>query len=225
MPSEQNIAEDLLNLEINAILVSGISSRKMPGAREVLQEIAEKYAFFLQRTADRTQSALENAALPHLASKIDMTPLKVRDQEPNTHMFQNMVGTRADELLDIRDQAREEGLTFDREITNVLRRVNKNCKTLGDLLEANPSLKLTPSELLRVRKIWEIGTERVLMQTVVQLDGDIVTRIQIGRETAKDKALHDMHKELVNLAIGNWQFMVQTLTNLIKSGLGSLFKR
>ncbi len=218
------IAEDLLNLEINAILVSGISSRKMPGAKEVLQEIAEKYASFLHRTAERTKSALENASLSDLAKKVELTPLDVRDQEPSAQVFQNLVGARADELLEIRDQARKEGMTFDSEIANVLRRVNKNCKALSDLLGQNPSLKLTPSQLMHVRKIWEVGTERVLMQTVVQLDGDIVTRIQIGRETAKDKALHKMHKDLVNLAIGNWQFMVQTMTNLIKSGLESVFK-
>jgi len=225
VPSTPNIAENLLNLEINVILVGGISARKMPAAREVLQEIAEKYDFFLQRTANRTKSALEEAALGELALKVDLTPLEVLDQAPSSHLFKNMVGVRAAELYDIRDQAREEGLTWDREIANVLRRVNKNCKTLGDLLEANPSLKLKPEELLQVRKIWEVGTERVLMQTVVQLDGDIATRIQLGRETARDQALHDMHKALVEMAIGNWQFMVQTLANLIKSGLGGLFKR
>ena len=116
-------------------------------------------------------------------------------------------------------------MAFDREITNVLNRVRKNCISLCTLLEkANPSLELTPAELIQVRKIWEVGTERVLMQTVVQLDGDIVTRIQMGREESKDESLHKIHRELVHLAIKNWQFMVNTLVNLVKSGLGKIFK-
>jgi len=113
-------------------------------------------------------------------------------------------------LIKLRDDALEEGLTFDREIGNVLRRIHRNCQSLCRLPGSDSTIELTPKELLCVRKVWEIGTERVVMQTVVQLDGDIVNRIQIGRETEKDKRLHDMHKDLVNL---------------VQSAIGNIFKR
>ena len=223
MQKGQDIAKDLLNLEINAILVDGISSRKMPEVKVVLQEIAEKYELFLKRTVNRTNSAIEDAGLENKVQKVVVASQEESEVDSQSQLFPERLGTLAKTLLETRDKARKEGLFFDREIANVLRRVNKNCRVISDIIAKKPSLNLTAAELMSVRKIWEVGVERVVMQTVVQLDGDIVTRIQIGRETARNKILHDMHEELVGLAIGNWQFMVTTLTNLLKSSLKAIF--
>ena len=220
MSAEKNLARDLLNLEINVILVDGISSRKLPQPRQVLREIAEKYASFLQRTARRTKAAMEEGSLPG-ADQVDVSAVDVHEQEPSK--FEDL-HNRAVSLIKLRDKAREQGLAFDLEVANVLRRVDRNCEALLELVDTNPSLEFTAPGLLQVRKIWEVGTSRVVMQTVVQLDGDIVTLIQTGRETEKDKFLHSLHKDLIHLAISNWQFMVRTATDLVKSGLGAIFK-
>ncbi|MFQ5543894.1 MAG: hypothetical protein ACE5FY_06035 [Nitrospiria bacterium] len=222
MSGKKNLAEDLLNLEINTILVDGISSRKMPDPPEVLDEIAEKYELFLKKTLKKTKDAIRGDDPEQSGDRNN--PSENSSKEKSKVAFKQL-SKDADALIRLRDNAREEGLAFNLETSNILRRVDKNCKLLEVLLKGNDSLRFSAEELLIIRKIWEVGVERVLMQTVVQIDGDIVTRIQVGRETEKDKFLQEMHKDLVNLAIGNWHFMVQTLADMAKSTLKSIFRR
>ncbi len=84
-------------------------------------------------------------------------------------------------------------------------------------------LPLESSEIVALRKIWEIGTESVVMQTIAQLDGDIVTRIQRGRDAAAYKPLHDLHQEAVASALKHWQFLAQTVATFLSSVLRGFF--
>ena len=80
----------------------------------------------------------------------------------------------------------------------VVARIRDNCDTilgLFDALKERPGsgftaqtvvsrqnatrtdFQLTTSERLQLRKIWEVGTETVMMQTVIHLNGDVFTRM------------------------------------------------
>ena len=84
-------------------------------------------------------------------------------------------------------------------------------------------LPLESSDIVALRKIWEIGTETVVMQTVAQLDGDIVTRIQRGRDAAVYKPLHDLHQEAVASALEHWRFLAQTVATFLSTVLRGFF--
>lgn len=85
------------------------------------------------------------------------------------------------------------------------------------------TLPLKSDELVTIRKVWEVGTETVVMQTVVQLDGDVVTRIQAGRESAADEPIHELQRQSVTNALQNWQFLGQTVATFMTSALKSFF--
>ena len=130
----------------------------------------------------------------------------------------------------------------------ILKRIFRNCDQIKGILEgremdggrreadmrtaaakglsrknADPgALPLTADEVLVVRKIWEVGTETVAMQTVAQLDGDVITRVQQARMTAADKPLHDLHKQAVGNALEHWQFLVATLVQITTRAAGFL---
>jgi hypothetical protein len=87
------------------------------------------------------------------------------------------------------------------------------------------ALPLTSDEVVTVRKVWEIGVETVVMQTVVQLDGDIITRVQRGWEGSANKSVHDLHQEAVGNALRHWQFLVQTVAQFLTSALRDFFVR
>lgn len=132
---------------------------------------------------------------------------------------------------------------------NMLLRIMRNCVQLADVLE-NPrpgrtepvALKRSADEgiaegarptefsaqsVLTIRKVWELGTETILIQTVVQLDGDTVTRINDALQPANDLTLRDFHQQGVATAIGQWDKLVDTLVTIVdKLGtfLGGLLK-
>ena len=81
-------------------------------------------------------------------------------------------------------------------------------------------IPLDSHDVVRLRKIWEIGTESVLMQTVVQLDGDVVTRIRRGCEAPAYKPFHDLHQEAVSSATRHWQFLWETAATYLTRFVG-----
>lgn len=74
---------------------------------------------------------------------------------------------------------------------------------------------LTSDEIVSIRKVWELGTETIVMQTVVQLDGDVVTRIDEARMTVEHQALRDLHRESVDTALGRWDDLVNTVVRIV----------
>jgi len=72
-------------------------------------------------------------------------------------------------------------------------------------------LELTPSQITLIRKVWEIGTEQVVLQTVIHADGDITSRISERLLLKPDPVLFQIHHESVQGAVGFWTNIVETI--------------
>ena len=83
-----------------------------------------------------------------------------------------------------------------------------------------PPMALAPADLVLIRKTWELGIEQIVMQTVVQLDGDVVTRLSGGMEDERFRVIHQVHADGVRVATESWRYLVETLAGLTKSFLG-----
>lgn len=84
--------------------------------------------------------------------------------------------------------------------------------------------QLEPDELLQLRRIWERGVESIAMETVIELDGDIVTRVSDQR--LSESAVREIHIEMVRRAINSWQFLIEAVGQFAASmleALGSFF--
>ncbi len=79
--------------------------------------------------------------------------------------------------------------------------------------------ELTLIQVNLVRKAWELGVESVLAQTVIQTDGDVVTRIsnelvqQHGDEVRR--LILSAHSEGVGGAIQHWNSLVKVAVDLV----------
>jgi hypothetical protein len=71
-------------------------------------------------------------------------------------------------------------------------------------------LHLKPDQLSMIRKAWEIGTERIVLQTVIQLDGDITTRIAESFANNPIRTILTIHNESVGIVAGFWSTLVKT---------------
>lgn len=76
-------------------------------------------------------------------------------------------------------------------------------------------------DLTRIRKIWELGVDRIVLQSVLQLDGDIVFRADKNLDLKAREALVKAHREFVELGVNHWRAMFELLANL----MGSVFDR
>ena len=90
-------------------------------------------------------------------------------------------------------------------------------------LNREPFPNFGPDAIVKLRKIWEIGTDAVVMQTVIQIDGDVISRIQSGREDAETRMLNEIHRSAVEVSFKHWTFLVQLAESFVGSVLGQFF--
>jgi hypothetical protein len=106
--------------------------------------------------------------------------------------------------------------------------LDKKCKELlrSELRTKRIPLSLVALEdLTFIRKAWELNTERVMAQTTIQVDGDVVTRISrnlLSEEYAgkRDVILHG-HKQSTELCLAHWQGMVDVAVGLAGELIGA----
>ncbi|MEO1225003.1 MAG: hypothetical protein AAFX92_12300 [Pseudomonadota bacterium] len=92
----------------------------------------------------------------------------------------------------------------------------------GELNEAKTPLpEASAVDLTRIRKIWELGVDRIVLQSVLQLDGDIVFRADKSLDLKARESLVKAHREFVELGVNHWRAMFELLANL----MGSVFDR
>ncbi len=97
---------------------------------------------------------------------------------------------------------------------------NRNEKTRVTIETEQEPLRLQPDEITLLRKIWEIGIEDIAMQTIIQLDGDVVTRIQ--PDFVNDLDVQRMHNEGVMTAISFWKDLIAVVKDFFVNLAGSV---
>jgi hypothetical protein len=92
-----------------------------------------------------------------------------------------------------------------------------NAKELTRRDVGGPDIELTSREWIMIRKVWEISIEQIAMQTVIQLDGDVVTRLCRSHATEKHAHLWKAHMDSTQVAMDSWRFLVETVGNFLSA--------
>lgn len=219
------LADDLLHLEVHTIIKDGIEARKMPSPPHALLDVLSDYAAFLRpyvQTAARTDIA------QHFA------PVDGGDRTNGKESF-DAVRRVCESLVS------QQPCPIPPPDMAVVIRIMRTCSELKAMIErlesdagsgwpmvlgkSRPELRKTGSgadavtlpggELALLRKAWEVGVERVALQTVIGLDGDIHTSIQRGCEGDDYQALRDMHMETARLSLSYWSDIVALLASFV----------
>lgn len=218
----KDVAEDLCNLEINTIIKPSITGSKMPIPRLALVEIFEKFKNRVNeielkegsKPGDYTSFLTVEECISALLKPIEsQTDDDEKEAEKN---LLRRIRKMTDEILSIFEKLKESG--------NGNNKGRKNWENTyqdkKDLKEKSSPLNLSTKDLLMIRKIWEVGVEEIAMQTVIQLDGDVLTRITPRYADKKYEALHQLHNQSVAKSISFWQELVKLVTGV----LGNLVK-
>lgn len=245
--SVRGIVEDLTTLEINTCVKDSMTGGKMPEPPHVLLDIAKEYAgwladrgvpvgyFFHPNVRDLASLRSGPPAGPEQHAFED-------DKLTNgseTFLRVRYAARYGRKLLEADENTRPDDLVL-------CDRIKGNCDQLKGLLQrlaqhhqdddkfpatigvtrqqlmfngtARHPLRLDAQDRTTLRKIWELGCERVVMQSVVQLDGDVITRVVPDVARGKRAALVQIHEQSVGVALRTWT----TLLDVVERLLGAL---
>lgn len=261
----KRVFDDLLNIEVNTMVRSGMTGRKMPAMGHALLDIHGGYEGWLNAysvelneqwsdfrvSADADVFRAETAAAgeselwwvidgEQLVEHLVISP--PLDGEVNGVELFEVMRTRAriaEEVHRLLEGRRGYMVRDGGDV--MLKRIVRNCDQLKSIVEraspvrpamltratatgiSNVDLDDIPrDDLITIRKAWEMGTEVVAMQTVVQLDGDIVTRLNSAYAASRHQPVRDLHRETVGSALEHWRFLVETLVTIAKSAVSGL---
>lgn len=191
-----DIVRGLLSLEINTIVKEGMTATRMGTPIEGLGQIALCYGAWLQ-------------------SHGGGPPLFV---DPVTAGQFVSLAAAAAALKTKRDR-------LPPGVVMIATRIEKNSRYLskifGELTRSDPD----PDELVQLRKIWEIGTEEVVMQTVMWVDGDATHRIHPAYADKAHEQLLQMHSASVGVSLSYWKSLGEMIVTLFQSAWQHLTAR
>lgn|GEM_PF-1832701 len=215
------LASDLLSLEINTIIKSNIMGTVMPRMGHALIGILKDYTDQLAQIESRLG----------IVSKSKQPDREKADRDAFDKLREwasELYGSQGWEQLGEEQSANKLMLCRIRdnsdEIKDILENVEKRGNPPPSFERTNVApISLLPEQVLRIRKIWEIGVETIEMQTVIQLDGDVVTRIRPQRARIANDPLFAIHNSAVSTSIGTWTRLVDTVGAFAKTLVSAFF--
>jgi hypothetical protein len=158
-----DLAGALLTLEVNTIVKAGMSAQKMPETTVALSLVAQEYGRFLLDP--------RNGLSPMLKAGDVTRPLADSDVAAGDQAAYERLRDAADAIM------QSGPLPADDERGPILSRIKSNSAQIARLLAVTDPKQPTQELTILLHKAWDVGTELVIMQTSLQVDGDVITRL------------------------------------------------
>lgn len=210
----ERLTDDLFTLEVNTIVKDSIMGTVIPDPGQALIDIVQDYEIKLRDLGAAKLSPSEGSVVAdwNKFDELRERAINMYDGAPGALVLgRSLRRTELLMLCRIRDNCDE--------IKNVLQAVK--ARSPGSVLTFTrkhaPDIELLPAELMSIRKIWDIGTEEIVMQTVIQLGGDVTARVNSAYTTERDQPLLKIHDNSVVTSISTWNKLVETVGAFLES--------
>ncbi|MFZ5891742.1 MAG: hypothetical protein ACOY0T_11865 [Myxococcota bacterium] len=222
----ESLITDLFSLEVNTIVKQGMIATKMPNPAHALIDLAVDYAVTVRRLGgdpgafDGEASFAVFDALREGASRrarvlqgLDADKAAAKYQSPKA--LSDAEAAEVLMLCRIRDTSDLLKALFLKSPGGKKTHFNRDS---ANGFQPN-QLPLSDRDRLMLRKAWEVGTEEVVLQTSVYLDGDVVSRIRPDYALPDKQGFLDAHQRGVNTSIAFWKGLVDVVRSMFGRGL------
>ena len=209
----KDLGHDLFNRQINLIITTGgMIGNSAPPSRPALQQIATAYAECLDI---EDPFAVPVSADLGSGEELDVYKAAFNSLKEKGDSLQQLPDSPADGSPVEAPAAADQ---------HVLLRIADRTAVIANLLNGLKSSldELTPREITTIQKIWEIGTDTIVMQTTISLGGDVVTRIHSGYTSSAKESIWQLHQQSVSASSSSWKDVVDAAVQLVQGLLGKL---
>ncbi len=229
-------ARRLLNIEVNTILRDNMTAEPMPPLPHALLDIAHEYADAICDLGLDLGAffGADLAALPTIAPPW---------LEPATAFSGDQLVVSKETFDRLRWAADAVGRTAARRAVrlsvgqlNLSDRIQNNCdaiklmfprfgaamapflgKNRGDVLAIPPpagGIQVGVDDMIALQKMWDIGTEEIVAQTVVHLSGDVTARVRASLVGPGSENLFAIHRQSIDVSIKSWQYLLDAVREI-----------
>src|SRR5271166_4857386 len=194
------VARSLLNIEVNTIVRDSMTGEPIPPAPHALLDIAGEYAQELCALGVNLAQYFKPA--PEDLEKLNpgwvTNPTSVSDQltvsaqtfdrlrwaakwasgaaDRRSKPLSQAKRVLLDRIVNNADAIKEMFKRFDPSFNTQF--LNKTRRDLVAISIKADSYVVPPADLIVLQKIWDIGLEQIVVQTIVHVTGDVTTRVQ-----------------------------------------------
>jgi hypothetical protein len=89
--------------------------------------------------------------------------------------------------------------------------------TRADLLKITirvDSYVVAPDDLIQLQKMWDIGIEEIVAQTVVHVTGDVTTRVQDALRRPGSETLFAIHRQSIDVSGACWKYLLDAVREI-----------
>ena len=84
---------------------------------------------------------------------------------------------------------------------------------------------MSAADLSLLQKIWDLGVEEIVAQTVVHVTGDVTTRVQEAFRNSGSEPLFGIHRQSVDVSVACWKNLLDAVREIAGATVGALLGR
>jgi hypothetical protein len=237
------VARRLLNIEVNTIIRDNMTAEPMPPAPHALLDIAGQYAQELCALGVDLQAyfAPQAGDPPTVVPGWRPSPASVSDRltiSPET--FDRLrwaskwaLGAAArpaplpatkrvllDRIVNNGDAIKEMFKRFDASFRTQF--LGKTRTELVDVAIVPATYAIATDDLILLQKMWDIGLEEIVAQTVVHVTGDVTTRVQAALCGAGSEPIFAIHRQSIDVSVTCWKSLLDAVKEIAGTAVGAL---
>jgi hypothetical protein len=236
-------ARSLLNIEANTIVRDNMTAEPMPPLPHALLDIAGEYAselcalgvdlraYFATPLADPATIALAWVDDPGSVSNVLTVSADTFDRlrwaAKNANDARGPRVTPAkrallDRIVNNSDAIKE---MFKRFGPSVAQFIGKTRDQLVGMTIQRSSYLVQVDDLIALQKMWDIGVEEIVAQTIVHVTGDITTRVQEAFGRPGSETLFAIHRQSIDVSVACWRYLLDVIREIAGATLRALLGR
>lgn len=221
--------DDLTNLEINTILKGGMTAAPQPDSiEETLQLLLEEYK--ARMAVIENKNDVEPDASRDFSTCRSFAQLHSRLLALRSYLDQNKMKLiefdyiRVLRMISFCEYLNSKSVSKERSgMTNLISikpqpqaSVNTNSVYELDLMDISTfRLILDTRDSVKIKRLFDLGTENVVMQTRFGLDGDVVTRVEENFASKPKQLIIDIHDRHTDLSLKYWKHLVGLVQDIV----------
>jgi len=80
-------------------------------------------------------------------------------------------------------------------------------------------------DLIQLQKMWDIGVEEIVAQTIVHITGDVTTRVRSGLGQPGSEALFAIHRQSIDVSVACWRYLLDVVREIAGTTIQALIGR